>query len=109
MEGKLSIKHRFDLKDESFLGRKAVHVIDVIAEGTFHAHSSAVSYLRENGYCVGSMERDRPIGFMYGYDYVSKWKNMTSSEQNTLDGVILPMPEFREGNARIVFFVEPKS
>lgn len=86
------------------IGGKVKSVKKFPAHGTFLAVGDAESYLRENGYCIGSMQRNAPIGFAGGdCEYVSKWRNMTRDEHKSLDGVILS-DDFREGDVSVVFF-----
>jgi hypothetical protein len=63
--------------------------------GTFESYYAACKWLSENGYSYGSMQGDAPIGIMKGEWNISKWRNMTSKEQKSLDGVMTG--EFREG------------
>jgi hypothetical protein len=96
-----------DLIGKEFQGRKASRVIDIWPAGTFTAFYEAEKTLRELGYRTGSMCRNEPIGFMHGYDYVAKWYNLSQEDKSSLHGLLLPLDEFREGGARIVFFEEP--
>ena len=57
--------------------------------GDFAAFYAASSWLRENGYSFGSMQRENPIGIMKGDWYISKWTNMSSDEIRQLDGRII--------------------
>ena len=52
----------------------------------FEAFNDACAWLKENGYSYGSMQRDEPIGIMKGDYDISKWRNMTSTEHESLDG-----------------------
>lgn len=54
--------------------------------GDFKAFDAAVSLLQENGFSVGSMQRDDPIGLMYGDYDISKWRNLNEAERNGLHG-----------------------
>jgi len=86
------------------------YALEFVPAGTFSSIGNARKYLEEMGYIIGSMQGPSPIGFADGsrYDYVSKWDNMNRSEHGTLDGVIIPDPEFREGGSIILFFQDPK-
>jgi hypothetical protein len=95
-------------------GKNVVFALEFPASGTFKAIGLAESYLKDLGYELGSMERDMPIGFTqnggteyYGGHMIGKWTRMTDEEQNLLDGVIIPNPEFREGGVLIMFFNAP--
>jgi hypothetical protein len=81
--------------------------IDVANEDdTFGPITAAEDWLKQNGYIKGSMQRDAPIGFADAskYNYISKWRNMNPKDWESLDGVIIPDPEFREGGAILLFF-----
>ena len=73
---------------------------------TFSAKYEAESWLRENGYSVGSSSIDGPQGVVKGEAYISKWRNMTKSEQSELDGVLYAD---REGVARLLLKQAPET
>jgi hypothetical protein len=102
------MKQHSNLRGKFWNDREILHVVDFLPSGTFGAIREAETHLKELGYCTGSMCRQEPIGFAYGVDYVAKWYNLDSSDKALLDGVILPLHEFREGGATILFFTEPK-
>ena len=104
----LNEKHITGLKGTFYGDREVVHAIKFEPDGTFKAISEAEVYLKELGYGVGSMCGDAPMGFVYEADYVAKWKNLSATERNTVDGIIIPEPEFREGGALILFFTPPR-
>ena len=71
----------------------------------FEAHADAVEFLKENGYSVGSMQRDMPIGVAKGEDvYISKWMNL-GDDVKQLDGVLLS-DDFREGSVTVLLSEE---
>lgn len=76
----------------------------------FKANNMAENYLRSEGYTVGSMARDLPIGFApNNYRYVAKWTNLSSEDIDLLDGVIyFPDKDSRNGNAVVLFFIFPE-
>jgi hypothetical protein len=86
------------------------YAVEFAPSGTFGSISNAQGYLKDMGYTIGSMEGGSPIGFADGdkYGYVSKWSKMDRSEHQTLDGAIIPNPEFREGGSIVLFFTDPK-
>jgi hypothetical protein len=86
------------------------YAVEFVPSGTFGAISNAQNYLKDMGYQTGSMEGEMPIGFAdeNKYGYVSKWTRMNRSEHGTLDGAIIPDPEFREGGVLVLFFTSPK-
>jgi hypothetical protein len=89
---------------KTFMNRPVIKSIIIEAKGTFSAFYEAQSLLKEEGYTVGSMCRDEPIGFADGekYDYVSKWYNMNREEHMLLDGVMIS-DDFREGGVEILY------
>jgi hypothetical protein len=101
-------KHSSHLKGKFWQDREIVHAVDFPPNGTFKAFYAAENHLKELGYCVGSMCSEEPIGFAYDADYVAKWYNLSRDKKNSLDGVIIPEPEFREGGATVIFFTPPK-
>ena len=90
---------------ETYLGREIAATKEFTSTGTFTAIREAEEYLRENGYTVGSMCRNEPIGFAdaENYKYVAKWYNINVEDRKLLDGVIISN-DFREGNVQILFF-----
>ena len=66
------------------LGVEFVKVFD--KKGDFEAINEAQTWLEANGYSYGSMQRDEPIGIMKGDYDISKWRNMTATEHEALDG-----------------------
>jgi len=97
------------VKSEHVYGKTVVESLTFEASGRFKAVSAAEKYLKESGYVVGSMCCDEPIGFAPSdqYQYISKWWGIAIKEREKLHGVIVPLPEFREGGVRIEFFVRP--
>ena len=55
-------------------------------KGDFAAYYAACDWCKKNGVSYGSMQRDDPIGLMRGDCDISKWRNMTKKEQDSLDG-----------------------
>lgn len=91
--------------DSNGISNKLVcKTIDFPAKGTFGAINKAMAYLSENGFSYGSMQCDSPIGFYHGNASISKWQNMNIKEKQMLDGIIVPIGDFRDGGARILFF-----
>lgn len=75
--------------------------------GTFNSINAAEAYLKEEGYNYGSMEMNSPIAFYKG-NIIGKWRNLRVDERETIDGVLIPDPDFREGGTHIVFFKFPQ-
>ena len=65
---------------------------------TFSAYYAACGWLRENGYSCGPTSIDGPAGIVKGDVYISKWRNMSKQEQESLDGCLY---SDREGDAVI--------
>lgn len=72
---------------------------------TFSAHSEAVSWLREKGFDVGSMERGSPIGVAKDAD-ISKWRNL-GSDRESLDGAMVS-ESFRESPVTVYLAFDPE-
>lgn len=54
----------------------------------FEALNLAMDWAGRNGYAIGSLQRDEPIGIAKAVEYVSKWRNL-GADKLLLDGVIL--------------------
>lgn len=67
----------------------------------FSAFREAEKFARENGFSVGSMEREAPIGLAKGECYISKWRNMSRQDHKELDGTI-SFPDGSPRNGRAV-------
>jgi hypothetical protein len=67
---------------------------------TFSAYYDAMNWARDNGYTVGEMERNSPIGIHKDAGYISKWTRMTIVEKRELDGTI-NSSDFRNGTVTI--------
>ena len=100
--------HLSDLKGKFWNDREIIHSLEFLPDGTFQAYYETERYLKDLGYCLGSMCRNEPIGFAYGAKYVAKWYNISNTEKKLLDGVILPHDEFREGGTIVLFFTPPR-
>ena len=72
------------------------------AADDFEAFYAAQKWLREEGYAVGSMERDCPIGIAKGDCYISKWRNL-GSDRERLDGVMAEGDK-RNGDVTVIIF-----
>jgi hypothetical protein len=76
--------------------------------GTFESYYAAQHWAEEKGYVYGSMCGDKPIALRKGesfddYDLPEKWKNMSSAEKKSVDGVIISN-DFREGTVHVLLF-----
>lgn len=97
---------------------EVVYAIEFPANKTspniFRSIGDAELYLRSD-YIIGPMEMDSPIGFMSrkemrnsDYDSIPKWTRMSTENHQLMDGVIIPLPEFREGGVLVLWFKTPK-
>lgn len=57
-------------------------------KGTFAAYEAAEEFLRKSGFSIGSMQRDSPIGIMYGVYDIAKWGNIGLRDRKKLHGQI---------------------
>lgn len=74
--------------------------------GTFKAWYAAETWLSENGYSYGSTCAVSPyVGVLKGEYCIAKWRNLTSTEKEELDGVVTG--NFREGPVVIRLRVAP--
>jgi len=89
-------------KIEKYGNRVVTGKIICSDKGTFMAYWAAEQWIRENGYSCGSMCSPMPTAIMKGDVHVAKWKNLTTKERNTVDGVIVG--EYREGPVTIYLF-----
>jgi hypothetical protein len=56
---------------------------------TFQACRAAEKWCRDNGISVGAMQGLSPRGLLYGDFMISKWRNMSASEREVLDGIMI--------------------
>ena len=56
--------------------------------GDFEAYNAACSWLKEQGYSVGRMQREEPIGVKKGDWDIAKWRNLSQVDIAGLDGTI---------------------
>ena len=104
----MGLNHLSDLKGKFWYDCEICHAVEFTPSGTFKAYYESEAYLKDLGYCVGSMCRNEPIGFAYKANYVAKWYNLGKDDKASLDGVIVPQNEFREGGTLILFFKPPR-
>ena len=71
------------------------------------AYHAAERKLEEAGFAVGSIQRGFPTVAMFGFEYVSKWKNMTRGEQKAAHVLIEgPGGSFRSGPIKVAISPE---
>jgi hypothetical protein len=87
-----------EIKSKLWNGRK------VKEEKVFDSRTLAETWLKENGYSVGRMSRDNPIGVYKGDADIAKWHNLSKSDKAMLDGVITSM-DWRT-DAKVILFEE---
>lgn len=82
-------------------------------DGAFVAISKATDDLRKNGYIIGSMCMDMPMGFAKAdkVNYIAKWRNIPRDEYCKLDGIIIPIKpdnedrdRFRDSWVKVLYF-----
>jgi hypothetical protein len=78
---------------------KTRHVFPATGE-TFGALYAAREWCHANGISYGSLCRDMPVGLMRGDYQIAKWKNLTSEERASCDG-LMTSSDFREGDVVI--------
>ena len=88
---------------EKLHGHEGESVEEIAVSGTFSSVNEAMRILKERGNEIGSMSGDQPIGFAKGYGYIAKWYNLSKSDIEKLDGVLISN-DFREGSVKIVTF-----
>jgi hypothetical protein len=66
----------------------------------FEAINKAEAFLKSLGFSYGSMQRGEPIGILYGDYLISKWRNMTPAERDSLHGQITA-ESFRSGPVHV--------
>ncbi len=69
---------------------------------TFSAIEKAETYVRSLGFAIGSMCGDLPIGIKKGDFEISKWRNLSKEDIDTLDGKIVSN-DFRNGDVEVWF------
>jgi len=82
-------------------------------DGAFVAISKAIHDLKKNGYIIGSMCGDLPMGFAKAdkVNYIAKWRNIARNEYAKLDGIIIPIKSdnedrdrFRDSWVKVLYF-----
>jgi hypothetical protein len=84
-------------------GREIKFAVEFYPDGTFGAISKASSWLKGEGYVVGTMCGHEPIGIARDVGYIAKWINLDYSDKKLLDGIIIS-DDFREGGVKVLFF-----
>lgn len=70
----------------------------------FGALYQAETWLKENGFSKGRMERDAPIGIYKGEADIGKWSTLTPDERKELHGKMTG--DFRSGLVVITLYDE---
>lgn len=78
------------------------------ADDTFSAYYEAQEKLKELGVSAGSMQREAPIGLVFGDVGISKWRDL-GPDIRKLDGLLIPLNGgFRGGDAVIYLAKKPQ-
>ncbi len=104
----MSIKHQSQLKDKFWQEIRIEHAMEFFSDEKFGGLKESRDYLKDLGYGVGSTFINEPIGFVYGVEYVFKWKNLSKDEKMKLDGVILPNRDYEKESSLVIFFKIPR-
>ena len=59
-----------------------------LCAGDFSDFDAAMEHLESCGFSVGSMQRDDPIGIMFGDFCIAKWRNLSLKDRGELHGTI---------------------
>jgi len=59
-------------------------------DGDFAAIEAAIAWLKKRGFSVGEMQRDDPIGVVFGDVTIHKWRTLSAEDRNDLHGKIMP-------------------
>ena len=70
---------------------------------TFQALRNAQKILEADEYHSGTLCGDEPVGISKNFNYIAKWKNLSTEERGQVDGVMLSS-NFREGKVFVVLF-----
>jgi len=69
----------------------------------FEAYHKAEKWVKDLGYSVGNMCGEEPTALMHGnYEWIAKWKNLTTEERNSVHGVI--EGDKRKGPVTVMLF-----
>lgn len=84
------------------MAKRIVKVKEFELEGVFESHWAAERWLTKNGYKYGSSCAGSPIAITkVEYNLPQKWKNMTTIERNSVDGIL---ESGRTGKAKITLY-----
>ena len=100
---------------QTYLGRPVSRIVTVEKDGDFQSYREAERILEAEGHITGSMCSPEPTGFAPAadYEYIAKWRNLSSEDRRLLHGVIRPAPGnptsgsrggFRNGPLEILYF-----
>jgi len=59
------------------------------SEQTFAAYYAAEAFCQEQGFSVGRMQRDAPVGIKRGDWDIQKWRNRADKDRECMDGAII--------------------
>lgn len=68
----------------------------------FDGLHDAEAFAAEVGFSIGSMQRDQPMGLLFGDFKIAKWSNLSATERQALHGKITG--DKREGPVSVTIF-----
>lgn len=71
-------------------------------EGDFQAYYAAQAWLQSRGFSCGRGQRGAPNGILFGEYEISKWKNLSFSQRQMCDGVLVG--DHRHGPISVVIY-----
>lgn len=89
---------------EAMVGKKLTQAKTFVGHETFKAYHMAEEFCRENGFSVGRMCNPMPTGIKRGDWDIQKWKNLSPSDKQLMDGVIVG--NFRNGPVELFYSEE---
>jgi len=69
--------------------RKYDLMFSVDSSKDFEAVNKAIKYMQDQGYNIGSMQREAPIACSKHAGYIAKWRNIDRSEWDRVEAVIV--------------------
>jgi len=70
----------------------------------FEAYRNAESYCYDNGYSVGSMCAPQPTAIKKGNYDIAKWRNLSQTDKNNIDGTITTDSDYRNGTITVTIY-----
>ena len=98
------VSHRSSLLGKFYKDRKIEHAVEFTHRNKFVCVVTMIEYLKDLGYTVGIKHFDEPIGFKYGVQSIDVLHNLSQSEIDSLDGLILNGNE----GCYVIFYTPPR-